>query len=310
MTRIAPDLSPVFSSTGNVVGGPDAGDLDRAVDRQARRDDELGWTYDIADRVQLEQARIGAPASRTAREDPTELPPQEECRRSLAAIAAAGFTDVHLRPVPYLNQGNERWATHAYPRSPAVPGESRTIKDAGCAPTALAMIDCGLRDAHTPPDVTADFAVRHRVSGAPGAAGSDTAGLAHAWAEEHGLDLTAATSSHQSRNVDALEAGLEANGIALVSVGIDRARGRGHFTTGGHVLVVNGCAKRDGEEWFAIANPGRADQSRPHAGLLTTDENVKQIGGADNGIGQVWISRAQLEAEMKRCFVFRAGAQS
>jgi hypothetical protein len=245
-----------------------------------------------------------------ARKDPTELPSEAECRRSLTAVAAAGFTDVHLQPVPYFSQGDERWAAHAYPRSPAVAGESRTIKDAGCAPTALAMIECGLRDSHTPPNVTADFAVHHRVSGRPGVAGSDTAGLARRWAEQSGLGLTEGTSSHPSRNVDVLKAGLEASGIALVSVGVDRAQGRGHFTTGSHVLVINGCAQRDGQDWFAIANPGRADQRRPHHGLLATDETVDQIGGARNGVGQVWISRAQLEAEMKRCFVFRAGVES
>jgi len=325
MTRIAPELL-LRSSTGNVGGGPDAGDLDPVVDRHARRAEELGRTYDLVDRVQLdgapargaapanqlEQARREPPASRAAkvRKDPTAVPPEAECRRSRAAIAAAGFTDVHLRPVPYFNQGSERWATHAYPRSPAVPGESRTIKDAGCAPTALAMIDCGLRDAHTPPTVTADFAVRHQVSGRPGVAGSDTGGLARRWAEQNGLALTEGTSSHPSRNVDVLRAGLEANGIALVSVGVDRRKGRGHFTRGGHVLVVNGCAMRDGQEWFAVANPGRADQSRPHHGLLATDESVNQIAGASNGIGQVWISRTQLEAEMKRCFVLRSGAES
>ena len=114
----------------------------------------------------------------------------------------------------------------------------------------------------------------------------------------------AARSSDQSKNVDVLKAGLLADGIALVSVGA------GHFTKEAHVLVVNGCAMRNGEEWFAVANPGRANQAHSDRGLPTTDENVAQITGARNGVGHVWISRTQLEAEMKRCFVFRSGAES
>ena len=146
--------------------------------------------------------------------------------------------------------------------------------------------------------------MNHRVSGAPGGSGTDTAGLARAWADNQGLALIAARSSDQSKNVDVLKAGLLADGIALVSVG------PGHFTKEGHVLVVNGCALRDGQEWFAVANPGRANQAHSDRGLPTTDANVTQIAGASNGIGQVWISRTQLEAELKRCFVFRSGAES
>src|SRR5262249_11176981 len=158
-----------------------------------------------------------------------QLPSTAECANSLRAIAAAGFTDVHLKPVPYLNQGNGEWAGYAYPKSPPVPGESRTIAQAGCAPTALAMLDCGLRDAHTRPEAVADFAVKQGVSGSPHGAGTNTAGLARKWAHECGLGLTAATSSDQSKNADTLKAGLLADGIALVSVGTDRTTGQGHF---------------------------------------------------------------------------------
>jgi len=314
MTRIAPDafLAPHLDT--NAAGFDGAGAGRGAADAGAHFEE----LYELLDRVAVDSHRPRQAATATAtappaaakRKDPTDLPSPAERLRSLAAIAAAGFTDVHLRSVPYFNQGNREWAGHPYPKSPPVPGEPRTIKDAGCAPTSLAMIDCGLRDAHTRPETVADFAVSRGHSGSPNSVGSDTARLARDWAHGHGFGLTAGTSADQSRNVDVLRAGLEANGIALVSVGVDAARGRGHFTSGGHVLVINGCAMRGGEEWFAVANPGRANQSRPHDGLLATDADVMRIAGAHNGIGQVWISRAQLEAEMKRCFVFRAGVES
>jgi hypothetical protein len=303
MTRINSDLLPPTVDYP-VTGGLDAGEIGRHGGGRAPMDDAV----DIPERHTNHNRRpatVGVPAA-TAKnaKGSTAVPTPLECRPSLAAIAAAGFTDVHLRPVPYFNQGHEPWAQYPYPRCPPVQGEARTIGNAGCAPTALAMIDCGLRNSHVEPHVVADFSLNHRVSGAPGGGGTDTAGLARTWANNRGLGLVAARSSDQPKNVDVLKAGLLADGIALVSVG------RGHFTKEGHVLVVNGCAMRDGEEWFAVANPGRADQAHSDRGLPTTDAKVTQIAGADNGVGRVWISRTQLEAEMKRCFVFRSGAES
>jgi len=284
---------------------------------QTRLHADLDGLFDLLDRVDRNGPRptgaaAASPAEVAKKKDPTELPSTADCAKSLRAIAAAGFTDVHLKPVPYMNQGVGEWAHKAYPRNPPVPGETRTISQAGCAPTALAMLDCGLRDAHSRPEAVADFAVHQGFSGSPHFSGTNTAGLARKWAHECGLGLTAATSSNQSRNVDTLKAGLLANGIALVSVGVDRKNGLGHFTSKGHVMVINGCATRGGEEWFAIANPGREDQSdvRRHPGLLATDNDVLQLGGAHHGVGQVWISRKQLEAEMKGCFVFRSGVES
>lgn len=311
------------SSSGSAVGAgsesftPEMPARLSVTEGQTKLHSGLDSLFELLDRVAGQSPRppsAVAPAAAEAakKTDPTDLPSTADCAKSLRAIAAAGFTDVHLKPVPYLNQGIGDWAHHPYPRNPPVPGEARTISQAGCAPTALAMLDCGLRDAHTRPEAVADFAVRNQVSGNARTDGTNTAGLARDWAGQNGLSLTAGTSAHQSRNVDILKAGLLADGIALVSVGADHAGGPGHFSNGGHVMVVNGCAVRGGEEWFAIANPGRAHQAapRPHEALLTTDNDVMQIGRAHNGVGQVWISRKQLEAEMKYCFVFRSGAES
>jgi len=295
MTRINSDLLPPTVDFP-IAGGLDAGETGQRTASRANVED----TPDIIQRPAGHNRRPATssvpPAAAKESKVSTAVPTPLECRPSFAALAAAGFPEPHLRPVPYFNQGDREWAEHPYPRCPPVSGEARTIKNAGCAPTALAMIDCGLRNSHVTPNTVADFAVNHRVSGAPGGGGSDTAGLARAWADKQGLGLIAARSSNQSKNADVLKAGLFAGGIALVSVG------PGHFAKESHVLVVNGCATRNGEDWFAVANPGRRSQ--------TADTNVIRVDGAKNGIGQVWISRTQLEAEMKRCFVFRSGAES
>jgi hypothetical protein len=295
MTRINSDLLPPTVDFP-VTGGLDAGETGRHDSGRAPMDDAVDFA-ERANRHNRRPATVAVPPATAKNANaPTHVPTPAECGPSFAAIKAAGFTIVCLQPVPYFNQGDSEWAAHPYPRSPPASGEERTIRSSGCAPTALAMIDCGLRNSHVKPDTLADFSVNHRVSGAPGGAGTDTAGLARTWADTQGLGLIAARSSNQSKNVDVLKAGLMAGGIALVSVG------RGHFTNESHLLVVNGCATRNGEQWFAVANPGRRKQA--------ADTNVTQIDAAKNGIGQVWISRTQLEAEMKRCFVFRSGAES
>jgi hypothetical protein len=258
----------------------------------------------------LAAARLGADKAVAQGDDPPKMPSPAEIKKSEAAIGAGGFTDVHLVPTPYLNQGDKSYAQFAYPKSPPEPGAIRTLGQAGCGPCSLAIADSGLRGSSLSAKVTASFTVQHKLSGSPTSTGTDTAGMARAWSEHRGFALTEAASKDQSKNVDVLKAGLEAGGVALVSVGVDAATGRGHFTEGGHVLVINGCAMKDGQEWFAIVNPGRRDQSKPHEKLLSVDDNVVQVDGAVNGVGNVWISRQQLEAEMRRCCVLQSGAVS
>src|SRR5205085_67071 len=112
------------ASSGGSIGtggaGIDADDTARKVDGggAARRDNELGQVYDLLDRhSQRPIGQVAGAGTEGAekKKDPTELPSPAERARSFAAIGAAGFTDVHLKPVPYFNQGNGEWAHHPYP---------------------------------------------------------------------------------------------------------------------------------------------------------------------------------------------------
>ncbi|HVX93472.1 MAG TPA: C39 family peptidase [Polyangia bacterium] len=263
-----------------------------------------GGAYDALAK-DLATARLRPPAQTAgARSSNEAMPSPREVETSLAKTAAAGFSEVHLAPVKYRNQGRGDFASHPYPTSPAQPGAVRTIHSAGCAPCALAMADSALRGSPTRPETTADFSVRRGFSGRPGGAGTETSGLTKAWASERGDGFTA------TANLDILAAKIRAGGVALVSVGVDAANGKGHFTDRSHVIVVNGVAKKDGDDWFAVADPGREDQRHQRTGVLGTDLSVVQIPGASNGCGRVWISRAQLQKEMNRCFILEKGAQS
>lgn len=213
-------------------------------------------------------------------------------QRALETLEAAGFTDIHLaKGTPYYNQGKMPWAAYSYPKSGAEPDSTRSLKEAGCAPCALAMADATLRGSQTKPSHVADFAVDGGFSGSATRFGSDTQGLAKAWAATHDLTYTLAASPDRSENVDAILRGLQADGVALAGVG------RGHFTNASHVVLINGYAKgADGQEWFFVANPGQENQARRKG--LGVDETVQQDMSLDASVGRVRISRAQLESEL------------
>jgi hypothetical protein len=259
----------------------------------------------LALRDEVDKARIARGIG-----EPTVLGTSRDLRptavaydRALSTLQAKGFTDIHLAATtPYFNQGDRAWATHPYPQNPPELGVERLLREAGCAPCALAMADATVRRSDVTPIDVADFAVQGGFSGTKSGVGSDTLGMGRAWASEHDLTFTEATAGAPSRNADVLRDGVVAGGVGVVSVG------PGHFTNGKHVVVVNGYAKdRSGQEWFFIADPGRHDQSTRKG--LNVDESVVQDRSLNLGAGQIRISRDQLEAEMRHAYVLTGGGQ-
>lgn len=247
----------------------------------------------LALRDEVDRARLGLGS-------PPSLPAGYQ--RALDALHRQGFTDVHLAAAtPYFSQADQEWANHPYPKVPPEPGVTRTLHKAGCAPTALAMADVALRGKGIEPPSVADFAVEAGLSGS-GTIGSNTMGMGRAWAEQHGLVFTAVTATDSSKKVDELWEGICAGGVAVVGVG------PGHFTERSHVMVVNGCARDSfGQDWFFVVDPGRKDQSRRPG--LNVDDTVVQDKSLDLGCGQLRISRAQLESELRHGYILSGGDQ-
>jgi hypothetical protein len=261
-----------------------------------------------------ERARLGGPAAPPAK--PASPAPASSAAslphakfrpgdagydKGVAALKKEGFTDIHLaRNTPYFNQADAPWGDDIYPKV-GQKDSKRTIQEAGCAPTALAIADATLRGNDTLPSTTAKFAVDHKFSGKLNGVGSDTHPMAKAWAKEHGLVYTPAVSSDQHENVNTIRDGLKNGGVALVGVGPERGKDTGHFTDKAHVMVINGYAKdKDGAEWFFVVNPGRRDQGKDPAKV---DAQVKQLDTLHHGAGQVRISRDQLEKELRHGLV-------
>ena len=249
-----------------------------------------------------------APASETAkatgpRKDGQRADDRATETQTAAAkkkLAAGGLTDIHLREsTVYYGQGDQRWAAYQYPKQ-GLQHVDRQLKDAGCAPTALAMADATVKGSETTPVDVADFAVKNGYSGKASVHGSLTDDLVHAWAAENGLQVT------KANDVDTLRAGLAEGAVAIISVG------PGNFTRNGHIMVLNGYATEakgasepgtrpaGGEanaekNWYFVTNSGTQfpTQRRYDSSEVVVDPSLH------HGAGKVRVSEETLSKELK-----------
>ena len=139
------------------------------------------------------------------------------------------FTDGGMEVV-YYNQLDERWANVMY-------GQSSTIGEAGCGPTSMSIVISTLTgDAHDPIELSRwSVANGHRCEG-NGSYHSLIPGAAEGYGLSCEGDLTAQDI------VDALSGGKLV--VAIMS--------KGHFTTGGHFIVLRGVTA---EGKILVADP-------------------------------------------------------
>lgn len=149
------------------------------------------------------------------------------------------FTDGGME-VAYYSQLDDRWADTMY-------GTSGTIGQAGCGPTSMAIVISTLTgEAHDPVELSGWFVANgYRCEG-----NGSYHGLIPAAAKAYGL--TVEKNLDAQGIVDALSSGRLV--VAIMS--------KGHFTNGGHFIVLRGVTsggkilvadpasyKRSGQEW-------------------------------------------------------------
>jgi len=123
--------------------------------------------------------------------------------------------------IPYFNQADKRWATSSY-------GKTGTIKSSGCGPTSLAMVIFGLTGrTDVNPKVIADWSYSngHRCEGAGSYWSLMTEG-----GKNFGLKVETISRKNPKGVVEELSKG---NPIVV-------SMGPGHFTKGGHFIVLRG----------------------------------------------------------------------
>lgn len=143
--------------------------------------------------------------------------------------------------IPYYNQTDKRWGADFYGSSP--------IANSGCGPTSLAMVVSGLTGQQITPNEVAQWSVAngHRAEGAGSYWSLMTAGGSY-----YGLNVESVSRNNPDKIVEALS-----NGHPVVA-----SMGKGHFTNGGHFIVLRGLTadgkilvhdsnsvKRSNQEW-------------------------------------------------------------
>jgi len=165
-------------------------------------------------------------------------------------------------PVVYYNQTDSRWDNKMY-------GKSGSIGEAGCGPTALAIVVASLTDNQVTPYHVAQWSVEngYRCEG-----NGSYHSLIPNGGEHYGLTVTG-IGNNSKKLVEALKEGKLA--IAIMS--------KGHFTTGGHFIVLRGVTE-DGN--ILVADPASVKRSSQEWALgIITNEASRKAGSG----GPFWV---------------------
>ena len=166
-------------------------------------------------------------------------------------------------PVVYYNQTDARWGNKPY-------GKTSTIGRAGCGPTALAIAVASLTNNKvTPYDVAQWSAANGGLCEGSGSYHS----LIPNGGRHYGLTVTS-IGRDGKKLVEALQEGKLA--IAIMS--------KGHFTSGGHFIVLRGVTE-DGK--ILVADPASVKRSNKEWDLrIVTGEASRKVGSAG---GPFWV---------------------
>lgn len=164
------------------------------------------------------------------------------------------FTDGDMEVV-YYSQLDERWREEMY-------GTSGTIGQAGCGPTAVAMVISTLTEEVHDPEELAQWSVAHgyRCEGH-----GSYHSLIPAAASAYGLDCKGDLTAQEV--VDALAA----DNIVIVIMG------KGHFTSNGHFIVLRGIT-REGK--ILVADPASYERSVQEWEFSVIAEEANKFAGA------------------------------
>lgn len=166
-------------------------------------------------------------------------------------------------PVVYYNQTDARWGNKPY-------GKTSTIGRAGCGPTALAIAVASLTNNKVTPYDVAQWSVAN--GGLCEGSGSYHSLIPNG-GRHYGLTVTS-IGRDGKKLVEALQSGKLV--IAIMS--------KGHFTSGGHFIVLRGVTE-DGK--ILVADPASVKRSNKEWDLrIVTGEASRKVGSAG---GPFWV---------------------
>lgn len=166
-------------------------------------------------------------------------------------------------PVVYYNQTDARWGNKPY-------GKTSTIGRAGCGPTALAIAVASLTNNKVTPYDVAQWSVEN--GGLCEGSGSYHSLIPNG-GRHYGLTVTS-IGRDGKKLVEALQSGKLV--IAIMS--------KGHFTSGGHFIVLRGVT--EGGK-ILVADPASVKRSNKEWDLrIVTGEASRKVGSAG---GPFWV---------------------
>ncbi len=165
-------------------------------------------------------------------------------------------------PVVYYNQTDSRWGNKKH-------GKSGSIGEAGCGPTALAIVVASLTNNQVTPYDVAQWSVENGYL-------CEGHGSYHSLipngGEHYGLTVTG-IGNNSKKLVEALKEGKLV--IAIMS--------KGHFTSSGHFIVLRGVTE-DGN--ILVADPASVKRSNREWALgIITNEASRKAGSG----GPFWV---------------------
>lgn len=181
--------------------------------------------------IQLESQEAGDPA--LLLDDMTKDPSitELEIRDGLEVLTGGTL------PVVYFNQAEEPWASHHY--------GSDLIRGYGCGPVVMAMVVSSMTDQYVDPAQMSQWASQH---GYWAKASGSYLSLVQGAAQHYGL--TAEPISE--RTVDAVQEALLSDKMLVALMG------PGHFTKGGHFILLRGVTLSGS---ILIADPNSEERS-------------------------------------------------
>ncbi|MFD1955630.1 C39 family peptidase [Paenibacillus thailandensis] len=159
----------------------------------------------------------------------------------------------------YYSQEDARWRNLVYSNHR---NKTQTIGTSGCGPTCMAMVISSMTEEAVLPHAAAEYAVNN---------GFRTKDNGTAWtffgkiAASYGLKCKQTGSWEETK-----EALLQGGRMAIASMAT------GHFTSGGHYIVLWNMTESDGGRWIDVLDPN-ADNTRYGKDDLV-DEGVKDDG--------------------------------
>lgn len=194
-------------------------------------------------------------------------PPRPQADYSITALETSDGREIltgGVREMVYFDQTSERWSEELYGSDP--------IGGYGCGPTAMAMVVSTLTDTETDPAQMAQYCVEHGY-----------------WSKKHGsyrtivqgvaedFGLTCTPLPPEEADAETVARHLVTGDLLVALVG------PGHFTNGGHFIILRG-ATLDGS--VLVADPASLERS------LTTwelDLILGELSQRRNNGGPLWV---------------------